>query len=117
MIEVLNLSSKLLHRPPKKKTWALYNPSLLPVRFSFASDGILSLHAACLKRNDYAVGMCNVQLAEHAPHAEQSSMKTRMIRNAAKLREGSKCVVCVLHDWPVHAMADAKAGEEKTGSS
>lgn len=32
-VEVLNVSSRLLHRPPKKKTWALYNPSLLPLRW------------------------------------------------------------------------------------
>ncbi|CAE7350872.1 P4H11, partial [Symbiodinium sp. CCMP2456] len=32
-VEVLNVSSRLLHRPPKKKAWALYNPSLLPLRW------------------------------------------------------------------------------------
>ncbi|CAE7553445.1 unnamed protein product [Symbiodinium natans] len=32
-VEVLNVPSRLLHRPPKKKSWALYNPSLLPLRW------------------------------------------------------------------------------------
>ena len=31
--QVLETSCKLLHRPPKKRKWALYNPSLLELSF------------------------------------------------------------------------------------
>ena len=36
--QVLETSCKLLHRPPKKRKWALYNPSLLELSFPAFRD-------------------------------------------------------------------------------